>query len=227
MWRYADACYDAPKEPTFLFADETIRFNTINDDTDYCMMSEEQERIVIAVRGSDSKHGNMKAWISNMQGIDRIKDTIDPGIHDGFAQPVHRFIEAVARFVFSAHHQPKPIYLTGHSRGSAIAGIMSRELCRNYEQKLLSVICFGTPNYCNKEIRNEINMMPIDYTNVNTTHDLVSKIPPHPIMYRPGKEYELKTNFFLPIPAIPPLRIARGIIDHLPETYTKLLKKRK
>lgn len=226
MWRYANACYHEPRQPDFLYSGECHKYHTFEDDTDFCLVSEEKKRIVVAIRGSDSKGGNFRAWISNLQGLDRINDTIDPGIHDGFGALGRKWIKTILDIVAG---NTRDIYLTGHSRGAAGVGCLALFLIRSKELspgRKVSVLGFGTPNYCSKEVRNEINFTKINYTNINTTHDIVSKIPPHPIMYRPGKEYELQTNWFLPFPPIPPLAVARGIRDHLPETYIKLIKKR-
>jgi predicted lipase len=223
IWRYAQEAYFEPRQLYFVPPSEYIGFESTRTDMDYVFASHEKSRTVISFRGTDTAGGNWKAWISNLQAIDRIKDTIDPGLHDGFGEAALKFYPWVLQEAEKAFFRAAPVYLTGHSRGSAIAGITAVKLFRSGHEKF-SVIGYGTPNFCNRDMRNQINQMPVDYTNVNTTYDIVATLPPHELGFRrPGKEYELRTNFFYPIPSF--LKLIRGVRDHIPETYEKCLKK--
>jgi hypothetical protein len=217
LWRYAEAAYHEPMGLSFIPPTDRLHFYHWQDDTDFCFCSVEGGRVVVSHRGTD----DLKGWISDLKLIDRINDTIDPGIHDGFGEYGRKWLEEIALIIIEAKRQGKKVFLTGHSRGSAAAGARCYFLAKKYSVNVDSVIGFGTANWCDKPIRNEVNALPTDFTNVNTSYDIVQTLPP--IMVRPGKEYTLKTSFFCPWPPIPPMAFARGVRDHLQETYRHLL----
>jgi hypothetical protein len=217
LWRYAESTYHEPIGLPFVPPSDRIKFYRWQDDTDYVMASVERDRVVIAHRGTDSAEFNIRGWISDLRGLDKIHDDPDPGVHNGFGEYGRKWQDDIAGIIRDAQKAGKQTILTGHSRGSAAAGARCVFLAR-LGIYVSSVIGFGSPNWCDKEVRNEVNALPTDYINVNCTHDIVQHIPPE-IMVRPGKEITIATKYWIPFPPLPPLMFARGVRDHLPSTY--------
>lgn len=222
MWNYANAAYREPEcGHGFVLPTEMIRFWSAKRGVDFAFISEESRRVVISFRGTDTAGGNWKAWISNLDAIDGIHDKLNPGIHDGFAECAHEYYTDVRYSAAMAAIDKRPIILTGHSRGAAVASITALMLQRD-GFKNISVIVFGCPRWCNVTVRNEFDQTEINCTRVATSFDIVPTLPPHALGFRAaGKEYELKTNPFLPIPCI--MKFLRGCMDHVPKTYTRCL----
>lgn len=226
MCQYANAAYREPQTfPDFVPLNWRETFVPMARGRDFGFISVEPRRVVISIRGSDTADDNWRVWLSNIRALDRINDTADPGIHDGFGAGAGLFIDAVELYIREAQKYGKDVFLTGHSRGGAIAAVLAYLLEDVYGMERLSVITFGCPAWCNRAIRNDMTLAPIHWTNVRTSYDIVPRLKTlHAAgLRKPGAEYELRTHPIWPFPALPPFGLIRGVIDHFPRTYTRCL----
>ena len=176
----------------------------------------------VVIRGTDTKGKSFKdcarSWARNLSAIDRINDTLDPGIHDGFAGATRMFKDTVLGHIHDV--RPAEVNFIGHSAGAPVAGNLAWEASKTTWQRKLNVFAFASPAWCDKNIRNQIDSSPINYTNIDTKYDIVPKcVPKATGLRRPGKTYIIHTKKWVPIPYF--FKITRGIIDHDPDTYLK------
>jgi len=95
------------------------------------------------------------------------------GIHTGFLREFEAIQHQVFRFVRT--HPMRPIHLTGHSLGGAIATILAAELAKDgYE---VSLTTFGSPRVGNSAFAETFEALKIDHVRVVHADDIVPRMP--------------------------------------------------
>ena len=130
--------------------------------------------LVIAFRGTN---GTFEDWMNNFLG----ELTAYPGggrVHTGFwrsVQNVHTYLFEKAQEL-SAKYAPTALYLTGHSKGGAMATLTGSELCRLMRDKLPKpeVITFAAPRVGDKDYA---NAYPCKHTRFESCRDIVPHLP--------------------------------------------------
>lgn len=207
LWRYSKL---AGKQPS---TEDTSpgggKIVAIKRDNDYGFVAIEEKRIVFAFCGSN----DVKDWIENLEAAPAPVS----GIHSGFWVTWLEFQGRVFEMVKN-YGQAKPIFVTGHSRGGALAALAARGIAHN-SGRPCSCITFGAPRVGAKEFREEIDLLPINLTRVVNGFDVVTMLPPAAIGFRHcGKLFQLKQPWFH--------ALFFKVKDHLEESYDKAIKKR-
>lgn len=95
------------------------------------------------------------------------------GIHAGFLGEFEEVYNQIERFVYS--HEKRPIHITGHSLGGAIATIVAVELAKDgYEVNLCT---FGSPRVGDADFADTFKSLNIEHTRVVHADDIVPRFP--------------------------------------------------
>jgi len=183
---------------------------TFTAGSDFAFASVEDDRLVIAFCGSD----DLQDWINNLRAL---KMKVEDGrIHKGFYLSWAPFKGWVNGLVEAFN--PSEIYITGHSRGAALATLCSRHIAKNLKIQCCCV-AFASPRIGNKEYRNEYNLLPVNHTVVVNGWDIVTSLPSRRYGNRHvGKKYQLKQPLWH--------RWLRRIRDHYHESYSRTIQRK-
>lgn len=194
-WKHSDLAYSSPtskkNNPLLKEAEEFVPFA---NNIDYGYIAIYEDHIIISFKGTN----NLKGWISNfnvfpLEKDEYLKKNLKEGkwgkgiIHDGFYEAWKFFKPCITRLIDKYHinSTDKDIYITGHSRGGALAELCARHLAKNLGIKC-SCVTFGAPSVGIKEYRDQFRSLPINGTRVINGWDIVPNVPPHILGFRPG-----------------------------------------
>ncbi|RFS21802.1 lipase family protein [Chitinophaga silvatica] len=149
---------------------------------------------VISFKGTDGGVdglNNLQAnWTKFLDGTD---------VHTAFYQAANAFYPDIVRdeIVKDALNNNKPIYLTGHSKGGAIATLIARMITINKPGKKLKVFTFGSPRVGSSQFALKYeDKNEIDHLRVESCGDLIPHLP----LYK--DEYKLPNSYLDFIPKI-------------------------
>lgn len=124
---------------------------------DVVSVKKKQQVIAVIIKGTN---GTAAQWSSNFNigmgledGIDYHKDWGDVSNHKGFSMAANRIYEKVKDYVKNYRKKEMPLayWVTGHSRGGAIANLLSAKLVDNHNK--VFAYTFATPNTTTNVVR--------------------------------------------------------------------------
>jgi len=208
MWRYAEAAYKEPKGLDFV---DHKDFAYLETDDDFAFASIEDRRVVFSFRGTD---GDFMAWVTNFFAM----PSGDGLIHKGFYNAWRPFKDMVNEVLHKYPPAMHDYWVTGHSRGGATGTLCARHIAKNLRIPC-RCITFGCPAQGQKEYREQMDMLPVNLTNVINGYDLVTMLPPRLLGFRSaGKNFRLKAPWYQ--------FLFRKIWFHLQKNYRKRIAKR-
>jgi len=163
-------------------ADAYQRDNIRDEATDtHCLISEESDYFVVAFRGSAS----IRNWITDAE-FERVTlvsgvDGTSSKVHRGFCRALNSILEQLMAKLggcsFFERQNTKPLFITGHSLGGALAILAALELQRN-RWLIAQVYTFGQPRVGNGDFRRRYDAALGDRTfRVVYQEDIVARIP--------------------------------------------------
>lgn len=216
LWPYARAAYTPSVVRQFKNSNEM----SYGDDYGFSFVCE--DKVIVSFQGTGTltdsdTAGKIRDWVSNLRAFPDagIRERHGMIIHDGFYEGWRPFKESIDGLLEVA--RDKEWFITGHSRGGALAAICARHIAKN-RGKSCSCVTYCAPAQGGRVYRNEMNRLPIDLTNVVHGADIVPKMPPRIIGYRhAGKLYEWRERWWHYI--LPSFKIR----DHLPRSLDRWL----
>jgi len=221
MWTYAEyishrfrylnatgKLYDPLVEEVFLY----IPF--FNNE-DFAVVMEKKDKIIIAFSGTK----NCRAWISNFDPY-----PLGEGmIHDGFYTAWSYFKDAFDRYFrdnFDVETKnfsgiKKDIWITGHSRGGALASLCARHFAKN-RHKTVACMTFGAPAQGTCEYVDQYKELFLDHTRVINGYDIVPEMPSRNLGF-----YHQMSLIHLPQPRWH--KWFHKVRDHFYSNYTKAI----
>ena len=132
-----------------------------------CLFLENNERIVLAFRGTEPKEfsdikADLKAW-------KRPSET-DGMVHQGFFDYLERIWDSVVRHINYGDRENKELYICGHSLGGAMATLAASRL----EDRVIACYTYGSPRVGGSVWRDKAHFLHYRYVNNN---DVVPKVP--------------------------------------------------
>ena len=184
-----------------------------------------RKRMVIAYEATED---NFKDWFRNIQAL-RKKRFIDVErmeqaagswmVHRGFYDEWVMNRDFSIKLAADASAQGYELWITGFSQGGACATIAYHEIYRALK-KDITCVTFGAPAQGGPRWRDKVEKQPGRYLRVKTKYDVVTCLPPRALGYtHADPTLTLKTSAF------PFLPLVRGVLNHLPQTYEKQVKK--
>ena len=218
LWKYAHLAY---------FPDKLVglpHVSTIEEGDDFGYSICLPDKVIISFQGTGTMikgdaMGKVRDWISNFSAFPHMDELKKNGkiIHFGFYEGWVQFKSHIDSLLSQPDQLKKDWYITGHSRGGAIAALCARHITKN-RNKPCSCVTYAAPAQGGKEYRNEMNMLNLDLTNVVHGYDIVPNLPPRQLGYRhAGKVYWWKEPWWH--------RFTHRIRDHIPGNYNKWIDK--
>jgi Lipase (class 3) len=119
-----------PVEPfsaTVNFTDgPTVISSTDSDRINACLVGQNANGIIVAFRGTipPGDPDSIPDWLEDFFDIPTTCGALPGQVHSGFCHDIHTLIEPVIAAVQSFNPAPgKPVYVTGHSKGGALASL--------------------------------------------------------------------------------------------------------
>lgn len=147
------------------------------NDEDFAVLMEQRDKIVISFAGTK----NVRAWVSNFDPY-----PLGEGmIHDGFYCAWSFYKEALDRYFRNSFNVSgkdfsgikKDLWITGHSRGGALAALCARHFSKNRGKRSVCVT-FGAPAQGTGEYAREYEDLKMFHRRVVNGYDIVPKMPP-------------------------------------------------
>ncbi|MEH6537777.1 MAG: lipase family protein [Psychroserpens sp.] len=150
-----------------------------------CLVGETAEGIIISFRGTlppvPVTVDSIADWIENIFYVDTKPYIIGkPGeVHEGFLDAFMLLKDGIinALNVLNPNYT-KPIYITGHSKGGAVAPIAAMYFKEMNIFQATEVLTFAGPKPGNGEFRDVFNLAFPHYTNYENYLDIVPFLPP-------------------------------------------------
>ena len=188
------------------FAYQTASISAPDTDT-HCLIEEKPDCIVIAFKGTAS----IRNWITDAEfertalisGMYGSVSRVHKGFEAAFSSILQPLIEALGGCgIFNAIHC-KPLFITGHSLGGALAVLAALELQRN-GFRILQVYTFGQPRVGNADFKSLYETragLGAKTFRLVFQEDVVPRIPHLPAWHDPYRH--VGTEVFIPAVAIP------------------------
>ena len=177
---------DRERELLLLDGQEPINVATFADSksvpTSFAAIVEYESEIVLVFQGTINDFGregvfswdSLVDWIHNFRFQQVTADTSGlPGrVHEGFLEQLNLIYDQLASALGILKH--KPVYITGHSQGGAIASLATKRLAQD-KFDVTDTYTFGAPRAANSAFSRSVQS---PYHRVEFGHDIVPHVPP-------------------------------------------------
>ena len=127
--------------------------------------------VMVAFRGTDET----RDWLTNLDMLPR-RSPFGP-IHRGFAKATARLWPQLVTILKRALDRQKPIWLTGHSLGGAMAQICTMRLLTETAWNPTCVYTFAQPRAAGRGFARRIEKAAVPYYRFVNNVDLITSIP--------------------------------------------------
>jgi len=142
---------------------------------DFGVFIEYKDSVAIVFAGSD----DLDDWKDNID-CNKVDVGEDIWIHEGFYDSSKKFFSTIGTYLSKLN---KKIFVYGHSKGGAIAKIVSWYLATKLKYKV-NCITFGAPRVGGRTFRESFNLATIWCLQVRLKKDPVWKLPLHIMGYK-------------------------------------------
>ncbi|MBI2803891.1 MAG: lipase family protein [Planctomycetes bacterium] len=156
---------------------------------DACFLGWTDDWMILSFRGTDNPGG----WVSNLYGavpVSRPQDYYGK-IHPGFADGLNSLWNDLHAKLTTDPLKDKPLFITGHSRGGALATLAAQSLVY-VGIKPVAVYTYGSPRAGNSTFADKYDV-PCHYR-VENDRDIVPHVPPAPAFAHVGERHWLNAE---------------------------------
>ena len=167
---------------------DVISVTKAHDIDTQCFIMENQDHIVIAFRGSDSKAD----WFANFQAAQDPGPFDNTGAHEGFQDALFPAVISITRCLRKVDLTKKKLWVTGHSLGGALCSLYAGMLIENGFE-VYGIYTFASPRPGSPKFAEQLNAhIKGPHYRVVNDQDIVPHVPPEPFFSHPGKRVILK-----------------------------------
>lgn len=212
LWKYAKKAYELEK-----YTGDNPNYKIIENKFDLVIVEiyPDEKKAVVTVRGTRG----IPAWKENFDAVDREEfERHQARVHEGFWEGFLGFRDKLWEILLPLIMLGFTIEFTGHSRGGALCTITAWRLWEEHKTGS-KCVAFAAPRQGGKRYAALIeDTDEIDFLNVQTKFDIVTKVPPRFLGYA-----HVAPTLVLHTSAFPPLFFVRGLINHSQWQYDKLI----
>lgn len=129
------------------------------------------DAVVVAFRGTDDELD----WFTNLDSV--MVSTPDGPIHRGFQNAYLSLKPQIVELL--RRHEPKYLWITGHSLGGALAVACAFDLVEHEHHELTGVMTFGQPMVAGQQLANHLDDLLFDrFAHFVNEADVVPRVPP-------------------------------------------------
>jgi hypothetical protein len=141
-----------------------------------CLVGKHANAIVVAFRGTMAT--SILDWLQDLLVKPERCDPLPGAVHAGFYKAVMSIMPGVIDAVKKLDPVANPVYVTGHSKGGAMAPIAAYLLRQAIKDiKIAQVVTFAAPRPGDADFRDEYKKLAIDHISYENYGDLVPLVP--------------------------------------------------
>lgn len=157
------------------------------DNVNACLVGQNSDGIIVAFRGTlpPSLHSalSLRDWLGDFFDVPRMAATglgkVPGAVHSGFYNAVLSVIGNVAQAVKALDPgATTPVYVTGHSKGGAMAPIAAYLLSQSYHIPVRQVVTFASPRPGDSGFRAGYQAVIPNHTRYENYGDLIPLVAP-------------------------------------------------
>jgi hypothetical protein len=147
-----------------------------------CLVGETADGIIVSFRGTlppTPTIDSIADWIENIFYAKTVTNQYLSGdVHEGFLKAFLTMQDDIKQALDTFSAKNKPLYITGHSKGGALAPIAAMYLKNRYDYNITNVITFAGPKPGNAHFALHYNSLVPESTNYENYLDIVPLLPP-------------------------------------------------
>lgn len=145
-------------------------------DINACLVGKHATAILVAFRGTVST--SILDWLQDAMVKPEHRDLLPGAVHSGFYNAVNSIMKGVIDAVKSLDPKANSVYVTGHSKGGAMAPIAAYLLHQAIPDiKIAHVVTFAAPRPGDAAFRDEYQKLVTNHVRYETYGDLVPLVP--------------------------------------------------
>jgi len=150
---------------------------------DACLVGEIEDGIVVAFRGTllfnIHQITSIRDWINDFEAVPVKADGFPGAVHEGFFSALRVLVPGIATQLQKQRIgslADKPLLITGHSKGGAIAGLAAWKF-QGIEKIPVKVVTFAAAKAADASFRDAYTQARIDHVRYEYNNDIVPHVP--------------------------------------------------
>jgi hypothetical protein len=168
------------------FEADPVVFAAGVDSIDGCLVGTNQDGVMVAFRGTlPPNHASLAVlldWLNDADSFPAVAPGIPGAVHLGFWKALMSLWVPVLAEIRRQATRPdgslRPIYLTGHSKGGALACLAAMQLVRVENLRPAGVITFASPHAGDEDFATAYDAAGISSLRYEFQDDVVPHVPP-------------------------------------------------
>jgi len=156
------------------------------DDIDSCLVGTNQDGVIVAFRGTLPPHHAdprvLLDWLNDADSLPTSVPEVSGTVHLGFWKSLSDLwtpaVGEIRRQMSRPDGSLRPLYLTGHSKGGALAYLAAMRLLREESIRPTGVITYASPHAGDEDFAEAYEALNIPSVRYEYQDDLVPHVPP-------------------------------------------------
>ena len=166
------------------FTDTPVTF--VSDEINAALVGTTNDAIVVAFRGTlpletdtwDDFWESIMDWLNDADAVPVKVSYADGLVHQGFADSLESLWNQLIPTVRNLAKSGKPVFVTGHSKGGALASLASIRLLREEKIKPAAVYTYGSARPGDDPFADSYDKLISENWRFENTDDIVPHLPP-------------------------------------------------
>ncbi len=155
------------------------------DQLNACLVGQNADGIIVAFRGTLPPDlddpDSVLDWLQDFFAAPTTGSNVPGKVHSGFYQAVMSILTDVNNAVqtlLTGSETPPPVYVTGHSKGGAMASISAYVLSQSYQVPIQQVVTFASPKPGDGDFQTGYESVIGNQVRYENYGDIVPLLPP-------------------------------------------------
>jgi hypothetical protein len=165
---------DPPYDSRLLYSSGPV---TVSSGVNACLIGKSANAILVAFRGTVAD--SLSDWLHDLLIAPQRRDPLPGAVHCGFHAAVMSILGGVIDAVNQLDPKSNAVYVTGHSKGGAMAAIAAFLLQQNLPDiRIARVVTFATPKVGDADFRDGYEKLVGNHVRYENYGDLIPLLPP-------------------------------------------------